>query len=62
VDTEFGTARRTVRIEGGRVVARVEIALEVRRVTPERYPAFREFCTQVDALAAQRLRLSNASR
>lgn len=62
IQTEFGSARRVARQEGSEVTVDLEVSLEVRRVTPERYVEFRAFCNQVDALTGQRLRVSLSGR
>jgi transglutaminase-like putative cysteine protease/predicted Zn-dependent protease len=62
IDNEFGSAKRSARKDGEKVTVTLEVSLKVRRVSPERYGEFRDFCNQVDALAGQRLRVSLSGR
>ena len=57
LETAFGKVERAVSrsTEGIRVVTTVEVAAE--RVEPQAYPAFRDFCLQVDRVIPERLRV-----
>jgi hypothetical protein len=55
VETPFGSARLTLTTRRNRVEAALEVVLRGGVVSPEDYPAFREFCLRVDALRRERL-------
>ncbi|MEW5763984.1 MAG: DUF3857 domain-containing protein [Acidobacteriota bacterium] len=57
LETAFGKVERTItrEAEGVRVVTTVAVAAE--RIEPQDYPAFRDFCQQVDRVIPERLRV-----
>lgn len=61
IRSPFGSFSLAVEEAGGRLILRRELALTTSRVSPEDYPAFRDFLRRVDAMAAPELRLRPAA-
>ena len=55
--TPFGSVTRTQETGAGEVKVFLQVKLDVLKVDPDEYAAFREFCTQADTYAGQRLRI-----
>lgn len=57
LQTAFGSVTRTVAQEGATVTVELSVTLSPRVVAPGDYPAFRDFCKQVDQVVAERIRI-----
>ncbi len=56
-DTPFGAFSRAVTRSEGALTVVTEVTLSTRRVEPDRYAAFREFCIRVDQAVSERVRV-----
>ena len=55
---QFGSVERTVEKRGGEISVVVRVILTADRISTEEYPRFREFCSQAETVASQRLRIN----
>jgi len=57
IDTEFGSIGLEYALADGVLTAVYQTVYRLSRITPEQYPAFRDFLNQVSRTERQRLRL-----
>jgi hypothetical protein len=58
IKTPFGSVDRTSSLDGSRLTVTTTVVLAVRKVMPDQYDAFREFCKNADQVVDERLRVT----
>ena len=57
IKTPYGSVARSSSRDGSRLTVTTTVVLAVRRVMPDQYDAFREFCKEADQVVDERLRI-----